>query len=188
VSEWSASRPCRFTSGERAPGTHLIGGWVDPRAGLDDMEKWKFLLPPGLELRPLGRPARSQSLYRLRYPGSCGRVVRKESRRLVLPITSWILMRSTNLDRFWINSARFRANGPLAARQRRTEDEVENCVGLRRRNGKGDGKITFHLWDFTLCDFFSPSGTHLSHKWNNTCMFLLSREEVTLCQCRNNHL
>jgi hypothetical protein len=24
---------------ERAPGTHLIGGWVDPRAGLDDMEK-----------------------------------------------------------------------------------------------------------------------------------------------------
>jgi hypothetical protein len=34
------------------------------------MEKWKFLPPPGLELRPLGRPARSQSLYRLRYPGS----------------------------------------------------------------------------------------------------------------------
>jgi hypothetical protein len=24
---------------ERAPGTHCIGGWVDPRAGLDDMEK-----------------------------------------------------------------------------------------------------------------------------------------------------
>jgi hypothetical protein len=24
---------------------------------------------PGLELRPLGLPARSQSLYRLRYPG-----------------------------------------------------------------------------------------------------------------------
>jgi hypothetical protein len=38
--EWSASRPCRFTPGERAPGTHFIGGWVDPRAGLDDMEKW----------------------------------------------------------------------------------------------------------------------------------------------------
>jgi hypothetical protein len=25
---------------------------------------------PGLEPRPLSRPARSQSLYRLRYPGS----------------------------------------------------------------------------------------------------------------------
>jgi hypothetical protein len=52
------------------PGTHGIGGWVDPRAGLDDTEKWKFLTPPGLELRPLSRPARSQSLYRLRYPAS----------------------------------------------------------------------------------------------------------------------
>jgi hypothetical protein len=43
--ERSASRPCRFT-----PGTHFIGGLVDPRAGLDDMEKWKFLTLPGLEL------------------------------------------------------------------------------------------------------------------------------------------
>jgi hypothetical protein len=34
LGEWSASRPCRFT-----PGTHFIGGWVDPRAGLEDMEK-----------------------------------------------------------------------------------------------------------------------------------------------------
>jgi hypothetical protein len=37
--EWSASRPGRFTPEERASGTHLIGGWVDPRIDLDDMEK-----------------------------------------------------------------------------------------------------------------------------------------------------
>jgi hypothetical protein len=37
--EWSASPPGRFTPGERAPGTHWIGGWVVPRASLDDMEK-----------------------------------------------------------------------------------------------------------------------------------------------------
>jgi hypothetical protein len=37
--EWSASRPGRFTLGERAPSTHRIGGCVDPRAGLDDVEK-----------------------------------------------------------------------------------------------------------------------------------------------------
>jgi hypothetical protein len=43
-------------------------GYVGPRAGLDDMENRKFLPTQGLELRPLGRPARSQSLYRLRYP------------------------------------------------------------------------------------------------------------------------
>jgi hypothetical protein len=37
--EWSASHPRRFTPGERAPATYWIGGWVDPRAGLDNMEK-----------------------------------------------------------------------------------------------------------------------------------------------------
>jgi hypothetical protein len=57
------SRPSRFTLGERASGTRWIGGWVDPRVGLDDVEKRKFLALPGLEFRPLGRPARSQSLY-----------------------------------------------------------------------------------------------------------------------------
>jgi hypothetical protein len=35
---------------ERAPGIHFIGGWVNPRAGLDDMEKWTFFTLPGLEL------------------------------------------------------------------------------------------------------------------------------------------
>jgi hypothetical protein len=70
--EWSASRPGRFTPGERASGTHWIGGWVDlPRAGLDTAKKRKFLTLPGLELRPLGRPARSQSLSRLLNILSC---------------------------------------------------------------------------------------------------------------------
>jgi hypothetical protein len=36
---------------------------VDPRAGLDDTEKWKFLTLPGLELRPLGRPASRYTDY-----------------------------------------------------------------------------------------------------------------------------
>jgi hypothetical protein len=67
--EWSASRPGRFTPGEWTLGTHWIG-WVDPRAGLDEVKKRKFLTLPGLELRPLGRPARSRSLYWLRYLGS----------------------------------------------------------------------------------------------------------------------
>jgi hypothetical protein len=49
--EWSASRPCRFTPGERARGTHWIGGWVDRKAGLDDVEKRIFWILPGLELR-----------------------------------------------------------------------------------------------------------------------------------------
>jgi hypothetical protein len=63
--EWSASRPGRFTAKEGALGTHWIGGWAGHRADLDNMEKRKFLTLPVLELRPLRRPARSQSLCRL---------------------------------------------------------------------------------------------------------------------------
>jgi hypothetical protein len=43
---------------------------LDPRAGLDDVEKIKFLNLPGFELRLLSRPACSQSLHRLDDCGS----------------------------------------------------------------------------------------------------------------------
>jgi hypothetical protein len=46
------------TPGERAPGTHWIGGWVDPRVDLDLY---------GRERNP-GPPAYNLSLYRLSYP------------------------------------------------------------------------------------------------------------------------
>jgi hypothetical protein len=52
--EWTASCPGRFT-----PGTHWIGGWVDPRAGLDAVAKRKqFHHCACRELNP-SRPARS---------------------------------------------------------------------------------------------------------------------------------
>jgi hypothetical protein len=65
--ESSDSLPGRFTPGERAPGIHWIGGWVGPRAGLDDVEKTLDIIGTGTPTP--GRPAHSQSLYRLRYPG-----------------------------------------------------------------------------------------------------------------------
>jgi hypothetical protein len=43
-------------------------GGPQSRSGIRGNEK--ILAPTGLELRPLCRPARSQSLYRLCYPGS----------------------------------------------------------------------------------------------------------------------
>jgi hypothetical protein len=43
---------------------------VGPRTSLDDVERRKILALPGFVLRTLDRPARSLSLYRLRYHGS----------------------------------------------------------------------------------------------------------------------
>jgi hypothetical protein len=45
--------------GERAPGTHWKGGWLDPRIGLNDVENKMYVVQPV-----------TQSLYRLHYPGS----------------------------------------------------------------------------------------------------------------------
>jgi hypothetical protein len=67
--ERSASRSGRALAGERASGTHCIGGWVGPSAGLDTEARGKILSPlPGIESRSPGRPARSQTLYWLNYP------------------------------------------------------------------------------------------------------------------------
>jgi hypothetical protein len=43
--EWSASRSGRFTPREIAPGIHWIGGWVGPRAILEDVVKRKIPSP-----------------------------------------------------------------------------------------------------------------------------------------------
>jgi hypothetical protein len=60
--EWSASRPGPFMPGERALHTHWIGGWLNPRTGLDNMEMRKILFLQGLELQPLSHPACSQPM------------------------------------------------------------------------------------------------------------------------------
>jgi hypothetical protein len=40
-----SSRPGRFTPRERAPSTHRIGGWLGPRAVLDEVVKRKIPSP-----------------------------------------------------------------------------------------------------------------------------------------------
>jgi hypothetical protein len=67
--QWSASRLCRFTRGERDPRTHWIRGWGWGPEPVWTTWRKKFLTLPWLELQLLSCPARSQSLYRLRYPG-----------------------------------------------------------------------------------------------------------------------
>jgi hypothetical protein len=60
--EWSAPHPSRFIPGERARGTHWIGGCMGPRVGLDAVEERRIL--HCWELNPC-RPARSPSVCRL---------------------------------------------------------------------------------------------------------------------------
>jgi hypothetical protein len=52
---------------EKPPGTHWIEDWVDTRVGVNDMEKWKFLTLPGLELQPVGREALPSRYVRIMY-------------------------------------------------------------------------------------------------------------------------
>jgi hypothetical protein len=45
--EWLVSRACRFTLGKGTSDTHWIGGWLDPRSGLDAVEWRKVLASVG---------------------------------------------------------------------------------------------------------------------------------------------
>jgi hypothetical protein len=51
--EWLASCPCHFFPGERVTGTHWIESCVDLRAGLDNIQMWKFLTQLRLKLSSL---------------------------------------------------------------------------------------------------------------------------------------
>jgi hypothetical protein len=64
---------------------------VGPRTGLDDVERRKILLLPGLELRSLGITARSQSLHRLCYIGSPEQFVCKRNSVLYIYIYICVL-------------------------------------------------------------------------------------------------
>jgi hypothetical protein len=73
---------------------------VDSRGGMDDMQKLTFLTVPGLKLRPLGCPARSQSLYRLRYRGSAHTCKTMTDWRYKMPHSSQD--RREEIDEFFI--------------------------------------------------------------------------------------
>jgi hypothetical protein len=59
---WVVNATPRPLYPRESPGTHSIGGWVKPRAGLEGPEN---LAPTGI--RSAARPARSELLYRLSY-------------------------------------------------------------------------------------------------------------------------
>jgi hypothetical protein len=72
----------------RYPFDRRLGG---PRAGLDDVEKRKFLTPPGLEIRPFGLPARSWAM-----PCSPIKVNRRFGGIYRLHLQDWRVRKSRN--------------------------------------------------------------------------------------------
>jgi hypothetical protein len=81
----------RFSSRERTPGTHWIGGWVGLRAGLDTEARGKILSPlPEIERRSTGRPARSQTLA---YTDWATRLKSKWTSYVLSPSWSLVLLR-----------------------------------------------------------------------------------------------
>jgi hypothetical protein len=63
--------PAALTPRKEPSVSNWIGGWMGPGTGLDDVGKKNTWPLPGLELRPLGRPARSsRPLYRQSYHGA----------------------------------------------------------------------------------------------------------------------
>jgi hypothetical protein len=80
--EWSASCPGCFTPRERASNTHWTGGWVGPRALLDELVKRK-ILSPHQELNP-DHPACSPELYQLSYHSSITQKTISEKSKCIL--------------------------------------------------------------------------------------------------------
>jgi hypothetical protein len=60
--------PAALPLGKR-PATQFTKRWVGPRTGQDIYEKFSLHPPPPTGIRSPDHPARSDSLYRLRYPG-----------------------------------------------------------------------------------------------------------------------
>jgi hypothetical protein len=108
---------------ERAPSTHWIGGWVGPRAGLEDMETLS-----GLELRPLGRPAYRQWLYRLNYRGSSEDSLFEQVRRCCMfsRRVPWMHLVGLFVIRIMLRSGVYCSPG-LKMKTSASEDEF-NCV------------------------------------------------------------
>jgi hypothetical protein len=101
--DWSASRLGRFTTRERARGTHWIGGWEGPRAVLDAVVKRK-IRSPRWESNPKNpdRPVRSPALYRLSYHGSAQTKSHKAYQNIPSALTNishlcWVTMVSNNV-------------------------------------------------------------------------------------------
>jgi hypothetical protein len=96
--------PWPLYSWKRRPGTHFIGGWAGPRAGLYGYGKSRPFPNSRTEVRSPDRPTGNESLYRRRCPSShcCGMAVRDvvnpKNMSFALPTNFNVIWYSQELD------------------------------------------------------------------------------------------
>jgi hypothetical protein len=155
---------CLRKKSPQYPLDRRLGG---PRAGLDDVENRKFLTLQGLELRPLGLPARSQSLYRLhRNKNNPGNIY-----------FIWENAILSHTDFIWNVIPSYQDTEVICS--------FETLVPITRL----PGVITANLKFFHLLSPYSPI-TRLDLFWYWNCTFLayflqvgLSNIRASLCAC-----
>jgi hypothetical protein len=74
-----------YPQGKSPPGTHWIGGWVGPRAGLDAVV-WRKIPSPCRDSNPPDLPARRRVLYHWAIPTLHRTKINKNNHYLIFPI------------------------------------------------------------------------------------------------------
>jgi hypothetical protein len=154
----------RFAPAERTPGTHWIGGWVGPRAGLDAGARGEILYT--CRISNPGRPVRSQTRNWLRYPGSSLKIVFSRKiiyvnlRTLCQPQKLFGLEREEKMNMYCemermntlriVNSFRIQQQNSLAVKDKRKQQYIQNGRSKRGNlNPESPGYKTNMLHSFS---------------------------------------
>jgi hypothetical protein len=136
--EWSASRP-----GERTHGSHWVGDWVGPRAGLDVEAKREIVCL--CQTSNPGRPARSQSCRSVNFIETSFHFIWSKYKTAVL---------SSYLTCIW--NLKVIKTGTFGAAHR---VQFQNLVGSKHRRWPRD----WHVWCTVMfwCDAVSTEASYL---------------------------
>jgi hypothetical protein len=123
---------------------------VGPRAGLDDMDKRKFLTLPGLELQSVGHPDHRHSLYQLCYHSSKWlqdpRKINGDNLKNVKP-SGISGIKTRNISK--TNSMSFQQTAGTRTTYRRTDKSHNSLILFGTRKDRLISQMILLLYQFT---------------------------------------